>query len=217
MAAGKARHDDGPRDLLILGTGVHAGEMVEIVERVNGCRPTWRLLGLVGADGTSGAELNGAKVLGGPDVIPKHPDAALVPDNEWPRDIELPNERLVSLVDPTVFVSRTATIGPGCVIYPNCFVGLRARIGGRVFSLSGCIINHDVVIEERCVLASAVTLAGHVHVEVDCYLGQSCTVRQYTRIGRGSLVGMGAVVVKDVEPGTVVAGCPARRLKDREA
>ena len=38
------------RDLLILGTGVHALEMVEIVERVNRAAATWNLIGLITAD-----------------------------------------------------------------------------------------------------------------------------------------------------------------------
>ncbi len=33
------------RDLLILGSGIHALEMVEIIERVNLAQPTWKLLG----------------------------------------------------------------------------------------------------------------------------------------------------------------------------
>jgi len=84
-----------------------------------------------------------------------------------------------------------------------------------VFCLSGCIINHDDMIEPRTILASGVTLAGHVHVESDCYLGQGCTCRQYLRIGRGSLIGMGAVVLDDVAPNSVMVGNPARKLRDK--
>jgi acetyltransferase-like isoleucine patch superfamily enzyme len=58
-------------------------------------------------------------------------------------------------------------------------------------------------------------LAGEIHVEADCYLGQSCTVRQKLRIGRGSMVGMGAVVIADVEPNSVMVGNPARKLRER--
>jgi acetyltransferase-like isoleucine patch superfamily enzyme len=65
-------------------------------------------------------------------------------------------------------------------------------------------------------MASGVVLAGSVHVEGGCYLGQFCTVRQQVRIGRGSLVGMGAVVLRDVPPNSVMVGNPARRLRDRE-
>jgi acetyltransferase-like isoleucine patch superfamily enzyme len=104
----------------------------------------------------------------------------------------------VALIDPSVFLSRTATVGAGCVLYPHCFVGLNARIG------------NDVVVEDRVVIAS---LAGSVPIEPDCYLGQACTVRQQVRIGQGSVIGMGAVVIRDVAPGSVIVGNPGRKLR----
>jgi sugar O-acyltransferase (sialic acid O-acetyltransferase NeuD family) len=203
-------------DLLIVGSGVHGAEMAEIVERVNRVRLTWNLLGFVSPQNTPvGTERNGYPVLGGPDMIAAYPDACLVSDNEWPRTLALPHERLVSLIDPSAFVSRTAQIGVGCVLYPNSFVGLNASLGDRVFCLSGCVINHDCVLEDSVVLASGVILAGSVHVEAECYLGQSCTIRQFLRIGRGSLIGMGAVVVRDVAPGSVIIGNPGRLKEDK--
>ena len=60
------------------------------------------------------------------------------------------------------------------------------------------------------------TLAGAVHVEEGCYLGQTCSGRQHLRIGKGSLIGLGAVVIKDVPPNCVMVGNPARKLKDRK-
>lgn len=207
------------RDLFILGTGVHGAEMSEIVERVNRVTARWRLVGYIAADDQTVAEHGGT--CNGYPLMPlvglaDYPDADLVPDNEWPRSLCVYPDRLVSLVDPSVFVSRTARIGRGCVIYPHSYVGLNVRIGDLVFCLSGCIINHDDIIEDRTVFASGVSLAGGVHVEADCYLGQACAVRQHVTIGRGSLVGMGAVVVKNVEPGSVVVGNPARRLRSTE-
>lgn len=207
------------RDLIILGTNVHAAEMVEIVARVNAAGPTWNLLGLV-ASGEGPPEerreINGCPVLGTAPNLKEHPDAALVPCNEWPKSLRVPGEQLASLIDPSCFVSRTATVGAGCVIYPGCFIGLNAVLGDGVFALSGCVINHDVRLADHVVLASGVLLAGGVRVEKDCYLGQGCTVRQNLRIGRGSLVGMGSVVVEDVPPGIVVAGNPARKLRDAD-
>jgi sugar O-acyltransferase (sialic acid O-acetyltransferase NeuD family) len=206
------------RDLLILGVGVHAAEMAEIVERMNGARPTWTLLGFIAPEEQSvGEPQNGYPILGTIDQLPDYPDACLVAAFGWPLSLLVPRDRLVSLVDPAAFVSRTAAIGAGCVLYPHCFVGLNARIGDHVFCLSGSVINHDNVLEDRVVVASGVTLAGSVHVEADCYLGQACTVRQCVRIGRGSLIGMGAVVVNDVPPNSVIVGNPGRRLRDRRS
>jgi len=207
------------RDLIILGTGVHGKEMAEIVERVNRAESTWNLLGHIAAAKRGiepGTELNGYPVLGTEEDLADYPDACFVPDNEnQGLAASVPRERLVSLIDPSVFVSRSAQIGVGCVLYPDCFVGFNALIGDFVFCLSGCTINHDDVVEDRAVMASRVTLAGIVHVEADCYLGQSCTIRQEVRVGRDSLIGMGSVVIRDVPPNSVMVGNPARRLRDR--
>jgi acetyltransferase EpsM len=208
------------RDLIILGTGVHGLEMAEIVRRINLAAPTWNLLGFVAPPHRKelvGQTRHGYPVLGAIDVIDNHPDALLVPDNEFPHDTPVPRDRLASLVDPSCFVSPAARIGPGCVVYPNGFLGNEVRLGERVFALAGCVINHDDVLEDRVVLCSNVSLAGHVHVEADCYLGQASTVRQHVRIGRNSLLGMGSVVLRDVEPNSVMVGNPARRLRDRQS
>jgi sugar O-acyltransferase (sialic acid O-acetyltransferase NeuD family) len=203
------------QDLIILGTGVHGAEMAHIVERINRQHPTWRLIGHIAPRPTQQTTFAGHPVLGTLEALAAFPDAALVADNEFPKDLPIPEERLISLIDPGSYVHPTAQIGRGCVIYPNCFVGFNAVLGQRVFMLSGCIVNHDNRIEDRVVFASGVTLAGCVHVEEGAYLGQSCTVRQHLRIGRNSLIGMGAVVVKEVPPQVVMAGNPARKLRDK--
>jgi sugar O-acyltransferase (sialic acid O-acetyltransferase NeuD family) len=139
-----------------------------------------------------------------------------VPDNEYKEPICLARERIVNLIDPSAFVSRTARMGAGCVIYPHCFMGLRASLGDFVFMLAGAVINHDDALADLVVVCSGVALAGGVQVEAGCYLGQGCTVRQNLRIGRGSLIGMGAVVAQDGSPGSVMAGNPARVLPAKE-
>ena len=203
------------RDLLILGTGVHALEMVEIVERVNRAAATWNLIGLITADENQiGQSFNQTLVVGTPGDLTRYPKAVLVPSwADLPRMGDLPLDRVVSLIDPTSFVSRTAIIGRGCVIYPHCFVGLNARLDDFIFCMTGSIINHDDIIGCHTAIASGVQLAGSVTVESECYLGQACTIRQCLTIGRHSIIGMGAVVIKDVEPDSIMAGNPARKLK----
>jgi sugar O-acyltransferase (sialic acid O-acetyltransferase NeuD family) len=210
------REANAATPLIILGAEVHAAEMAEIVERANLAKPTWNLLGFLSpSDEKIGRTVNGYPVLGSAKRIPELPQAAFVPSFGFPRGLLPPLDRMVSLVDPSAFVSRTATIGRGCAIYPHCFIGLNARVGDVVFALSGCVINHDDVIGDRVTLASRAALAGEVTVEPDCYLGQGCLIREKLTIGHGSLIGMGAVVVEDVLPNSVMAGNPARRLRDR--
>ena len=79
------------------------------------------------------------------------------------------------------------------------------------------MINHNNMLEDRVTVTSNVALAGGVKVGADTYLGQSCTVREGLKIGPNCRIGMGAVVVKDVEPNSVMAGNPARKLNDDAA
>lgn len=199
------------KDLLILGNGVHACEMVEIFERAEASKQ-YNLLGFVSEKPYVG-ELSGYPVYGIEDLEQRFAHAALIPDNSF--DLKAKQkykERMISLIDPSCFISRTAKIGQGCVLYPNCFVGLNAVIEDFVFSLSGSIINHDDVIGMGTIITSGVRIAGSVKVGQQVYLGQNCTIKQLLNIGDNSLIGTGAVVVKDVSPGMVMVGNPAHVL-----
>lgn len=206
------------RELLILSVGPHACEMADLVAQINAIEPTWNVRGYLVPEAQ--AAIVGTRpiaehaVVGTYADLPQYPEAQLA----WAFGCEFPGfprERVATLVAPTAFITSTARIGVGCVIYPHCFVGHNARLGERVFLLAGSVINHDVVIEEDVTIATHVALAGSVHVEAGCYLGQSSSVRQLLRIGAGSLVGMGAIVVADVPPDSVVVGNPARQLHSR--
>ena len=185
------------RDLIILGTGVHAAEMAHLVQRINRVEPTWNFLGHISPRETDQTDFWGYPILGDTEALDNYPDAWLTADNEFPKTVPIPLDRMASLVDPSCFLHPAARIGRGCVVYPGCFIGLNAEIGDRV------------------IMASGVKLAGYVQVDPDVYLGQCCTIRQFLKVGARSLIGMGAVVVKDVPPHAVMAGNPARKLRDK--
>ena len=56
---------------------------------------------------------------------------------------------------------------------------------------------------------------GHVVIENDVWIGAGCTIMSGIRIGSGSIVAAKSVVVKDVEPYTIVGGNPAKPIKKR--
>ena len=61
---------------------------------------------------------------------------------------------------------------------------------------------------------AGVRLAGHVTVDSGAFIGIGSTVVQNIRIGFEAVVGAEAVVVRDVDPITMVVGVPARTVKD---
>jgi acetyltransferase-like isoleucine patch superfamily enzyme len=54
---------------------------------------------------------------------------------------------------------------------------------------------------------------GHIEIDDDAWLGTGCIILPDVRIGKGAIVGSGAVVTKNVPDFTVVAGVPAKTIK----
>lgn len=74
-------------------------------------------------------------------------------------------------------------------------------------------IGHDAVIGPRCEIAPHCSVGGHVELGADVRVGQGALFRPFVKVGRGARIGIGAVVVKDVDAGAVVAGNPARTIE----
>jgi len=77
-----------------------------------------------------------------------------------------------------------------------------------------CHIAHNVVIKENCNVIALSMLAGSVILEKNAYIAPGALVKNQLTIGENSLVGLGAVVIKNVEANKVVAGVPAKVIKD---
>lgn len=57
---------------------------------------------------------------------------------------------------------------------------------------------------------------GHLHIEDDVWIGHNVVILPgCRRIGRGAIIGAGSIVTRDVDRYTIMAGNPARKLRDR--
>ncbi len=92
-------------------------------------------------------------------------------------------------------------------------------IGDRVYTSPHTqllAVNHVYGDPDRPFIDQGITAEGIV-VEDDVWIGGGAVVTDGVHIGKGSVVAAGAVVTRDVPPHTVVAGVPARPVKQIEA
>jgi len=111
-------------------------------------------------------------------------------------------------------------IGEGSIICAGGVVTSNATIGRFFHCNIQSYVAHDCDIGEFVTFAPRVACNGNVVIEDHAYIGTGAVIKQGTkkrplRIGRGAIVGMGAVVTKDVPAEETWVGNPARRLERR--
>ena len=120
---------------------------------------------------------------------------------------------LPSIIHPSAVVSRYAKINDGSVICAGVVVNADSNIGFGSILNTACSIDHDCILGEAVHVSPGSRLAGGTHVGQCAWVGIGAVVRQLISIGAYSVVGAGAVVVKDVSEQTTVVGNPAKILE----
>ena len=77
-----------------------------------------------------------------------------------------------------------------------------------------CNIGHDDVLEEGCVISGFGNLGGKVVIGRYSYVGLGASIKEETRIGNNSIIGMGSIVFNDMPDGIIALGNPARPMKN---
>lgn len=76
-----------------------------------------------------------------------------------------------------------------------------------------CHIAHNVIVEKNVVIAGHVMISGSTTIEDDVWIAPHVSFRGHQKIGKGSTIGMGAVVTKNVPPGEIWYGNPAKKME----
>jgi sugar O-acyltransferase (sialic acid O-acetyltransferase NeuD family) len=113
-------------------------------------------------------------------------------------------------------------IGEGALICERSTITSNVTIGRHLQLNFQCHIAHDCVIGNFVTFAPGVICNGAVTIEDHAYIGAGAIIKNGSRdrpilIGRGSVIGMGAVVTKSVPAGITVVGNPARVLERGDA
>ena len=121
------------------------------------------------------------------------------------------------------YISSKATIFDRSVVGENCFIledntiQPFTTIGNNVVLWSGNHIGHHGQIQDHVFFTSHVVLSGHCTVESYSFFGVNSTIRDYTRIAQGTLVGMASAITKETEEWGIYIGNPAKKVPGKKS
>ncbi len=111
------------------------------------------------------------------------------------------------IIEDNVWIGANSTVEKGTLT--DTFIGHGAKIDDLVQIGSGASIGENVII------AAGTILSKNIHVDKNAWISTNVSVRDDIKIGKDSVIGMGSVVIGNVNPGTTVAGNPAKILEKK--
>ncbi|HIU43108.1 MAG TPA: 2,3,4,5-tetrahydropyridine-2,6-dicarboxylate N-acetyltransferase [Candidatus Ventrousia excrementavium] len=127
-------------------------------------------------------------------------------------------------IEPGCTIREQVEIGDNAVIMMGAVINIGAVIGAGTMIDMGVVLGGRATVGKNCHIGAGTVLAGVVEpasavpviVEDNVVIGANAVVLEGCRVGEGAVVAAGAVVVSDVPPGVVVAGVPARIIKQKD-
>jgi acetyltransferase-like isoleucine patch superfamily enzyme len=110
-------------------------------------------------------------------------------------------------------------IGEGCFLNRNTMLAAHERIeiGDHVMFANGCFVgdaDHRFDDPEMPITHQGFTSKGPVRIGSNCWFGVNCVVTSGVTIGERCVIGSNSVVTKDLPPGSIAAGAPAKVIRE---
>lgn len=208
------------KDLYIIGAGGFGREVAWCVERINDVTSTWKIKGFIDDNEIKwGAKEDEYPVLGGCEYLKQQKDAyavCAVGNAKVRRQIieKLSNSdvRFATIVDPSVILSKRVSIGEGTIICAGTITTVDISIGKHVIINLDCTLGHDDIIKDYVTIYPSVNVSGNVLIGERSEIGTGTQIIQGKVIVPDTVIGAGAVVVKDVKEKGTYVGCPAKKI-----
>ena len=210
--------------LVIFGTGGFAREVHQLVEDVNALKPTWDFVGFLdGNQKAHGTQVHGMPVLGGVEWLAGQEGINVVigvggtPSRSRiaAQISQTSKAHFPVLIHPLAWVGNRVDIGEGTIVCAGTRITTDIRIGRHALLNLDVTVGHDCDIRDFCTFSPGANISGNVRIGVGCDIGTNATVIQGLSIGHWTVVGAGAVVVKDLGANITAVGSPAKPIKER--
>lgn len=209
-------------NIIIFGSSGHAQVIATIIQR----QKKYNILGFLDDFKPIGTRVLGYTVLGKIEDIVNFKCSICggiigIGDN-WARSeifnkiINLiPHFLFISAIDPSAIIASNVEIGIGTTIMPGVIVNNNSKIGNFCILNTKASLDHDGILEDFSSLAPGVTTGGGVKIGYCTAICLGANIIHGITIGSQSIVGSGALVVKNVHSNSVSYGIPAKHIRNR--
>ncbi len=127
-------------------------------------------------------------------------------------------------IEPGAIIRDNVSIGKNAVIMMGAVINIGAVIGEGTMIDMNAVLGGRATVGKNCHVGAGAVLAGVIEpasakpviIEDNVLIGANAVVIEGVHVGENSVIAAGAVVIEDVPAGKVVAGCPARVIKDKD-
>lgn len=211
------------KDIAIFGAGGFGREVLSIIKEINNKSCKWNFLGFFDDGRNVGDECDGYPILGGISVL-----------NTWNSQIDVvvaigdprikkeivsnifnPLVNFPTIIHPTVCIGdeSTVAVGDGCIICAGCHITVNVKIGKFVVLNLANTVGHDVVINDFSAFMPSCNISGEVYIGEGVYCGTGVKLINQVEVGSYSILGAGAVIIKNIPSNCTAVGVPAKPIK----
>lgn len=134
----------------------------------------------------------------------------------------LDTKNINARIEPGAIIRDQVEIGNNAVIMMGASINIGAVIGEGTMIDMNVVLGGRAIVGKNCHIGAGTILAGVIEppsakpvvVEDNVVIGANVVVIEGITVGQGSRVAAGAIVIEDVPPNTLVAGVPARVIKE---
>lgn len=210
-------------ELVVVGAGGFGRETLDVIEAIN--RAYGERFGVLGIADDAPSDVNLARLrargygllgtIG--DVMARHRPGAFAAAIGAPAarrfvvgELEAAGWTAATLIHPQAGIGSATETGEGSIVCAGVQVSTNVRLGRHVHLNPNATIGHDARVASFVSVNPAATVSGEVDIDEGVLVGAGAVILQGLHVGAASTLGASACLTKDLPPGTIAKGVPAR-------
>lgn len=126
--------------------------------------------------------------------------------------------KIPSLIHPTAYISKSASLGEANYVHPHSFVWSSAKIGDGVIISPKAMVAHHTKIANGCLISANALVGSYVTLNERVLVGIKANIISKTIvIGEDSILGANTTVIKSFPPNSKIVGTPGKNIADNSS